>query len=162
MPCRGAAGTNLAIQLARDTQTQKMFGQSSMGILELAVGYFDGEACEVTEVQGATTPASSSASLSIAFWNEINRLGSLPKAAGIADVSGHACPLLHQARSAIHASPLCLQVAATRMIGAVCNLTLHSTQQTRAFESSFALSDQAYCASTGAVAVVALVSHEQQ
>lgn len=47
------------------------------------MGYFDSEACGLTEVQGAITPAS----LSIAFWNKINRLGSPPKAARIADVS---------------------------------------------------------------------------
>ena len=76
---------------------------------------------------------------------------------------GHGCPLLHQARSAILASPLCLQVTSTDMIGAVCNLTLHSMQRTTtAFESSLALCEQALCSSTGAVAVVAFVSHEQQ
>ena len=56
-----------------------------MGILESVVGYFksfDSEACEVTEVQGAITPASSSASLSIAFWNKISRLGSPLKLLG--------------------------------------------------------------------------------
>ena len=61
-----------------------------MGILELVVDYFksfDSKVCEVTEVQGAIKPASSSASLSIALWNKISRLGSPPKAARIADVS---------------------------------------------------------------------------
>lgn len=58
---------------------------------------------------------------------------------------------------------LCAYKLQPQMIGALCNLALHCTQQTTtAFASSFALSDQAYCSSTGAVAVVVLVGHEQQ